>query len=281
LDKLEDQQTEGIFSYSIVVVDNDKNESARPLVESYVFRSGVSTRYHVEPEQNIALARNRTVENAAGDFVAFIDDDEVPESRWLFNHYKAITRYQPDGILGPVLPRFQKKPPRWVVEGRFFDRPSHKTGDVLGPKNTRTGNALLRRALFEKDQRWFNPVFGSGGEDRDFFRRKISRGKVFVWCQEAPVYETVPADRWKLSVMIKRALIRGRMAFFSSGSQSQSLIVSTGAVALYTLGLPFLLFLSPAIGLSFFMNYLIKTFDHLGKLLSVFRIHPVQEKYLT
>jgi glycosyltransferase involved in cell wall biosynthesis len=36
--------------------------------------------YRVEPRQNIALVRNAAVKHAAGDFVAFFDDDQLPRS---------------------------------------------------------------------------------------------------------------------------------------------------------------------------------------------------------
>ena len=49
--------------------------------------------YDVEPEQNIALARNRAIGNASGEYVALIDDDEFPDKQWLLTLYEAIDRY--------------------------------------------------------------------------------------------------------------------------------------------------------------------------------------------
>ena len=83
LSKLEVQETEGLFDYSIVIVDNDRAASARQIVESLARQSQISISYYLEPEQNIALARNRAVDNAQGDFIAFIDDDEFPPNDWL------------------------------------------------------------------------------------------------------------------------------------------------------------------------------------------------------
>src|SRR6266852_2150668 len=80
---LGEQQTRGRFSYSIVVADNDRCESAREVVARFAAESPVAVTYCVEPEQNIALARNRALMDAGGDFVAFIDDDEFPADDWL------------------------------------------------------------------------------------------------------------------------------------------------------------------------------------------------------
>lgn len=276
LSKLEQQDTGGYFNYSIVIVDNDRCESARRTVESYARRSKISISYYVEPEQNIALARNRAIDNATGDFIAFIDDDECPIEQWLLNFYKALNRHPLDGVFGPVLPYFETEPPRWVLKGHFFERPTHPAGYVLEWTHTRTGNALLRMGLFKVDRKWFEPRFGSGGEDRDFFRRKIEEGHVFVWCNEAPVFETVPPTRWKRTVLCKRALLRGKMALNTPASQPVKLLRSVAAVAIYTSCLP-LCFL---LGHHVFMKYLIKDCDHLGKLLAFLGVDWVGEQYV-
>lgn len=277
LSKLQEQETEGLFNYSIVVADNDRSESARQTTERFAQESKIPIAYYVEPDQNIALARNKAIKNANANLVALIDDDEFPDERWLFNMYKAIHQYAADGILAPVLPSFETKPPEWVLRGQFFDRPSHPTGHVLAWNNTRTGNALLKRFLFKNGEDWFDPMYGSGGEDRDFFRRKIDEGHVFVWCNEAAVFETIPPKRWKRSILLKRALLRGQMALLDPGSkQPVSIIKSAAAVAIYTVGLPLFL----VMGQHIFMKYLIKDCDHVGKVLAFFGFDLVRDKYV-
>src|SRR5262249_24123299 len=82
LNMLEQQVTKGLFRFSIVVVDNDAHQSAQSIVESCAERSSVPIGYRVEPQQNIAVARNASVVIATGDLVAFIDDDEEPSADW-------------------------------------------------------------------------------------------------------------------------------------------------------------------------------------------------------
>jgi succinoglycan biosynthesis protein ExoM len=275
LSKLEQQQTEELFSYSIVVVDNDNRKSAQDVVQSFQRRSSLDVSYYVESEQNIALARNKAVENAEGDFIAFIDDDEFPLQNWLACLFKAINKFKAYGILGPVHPYYEVKPPGWIIKGKFYERPSHKTGDILDWSNTRTGNVLLRREMFDGQNNMFNPEFGTGGEDREFFRRMISRRLRFVWCAEAPVFEAVPPERCKRSFMLRRALLRGRKTPYEN-----SLIVHLKpfvAIPLYSLLLPFLLLTQHHI----FMKYLIKDFDHIGRLLRLCGFNALNEKYIT
>lgn len=72
LSTLEKQNTDDIFNFSIVVVDNDNYESDRQVVESYAAKSKLSINYYVQPEQNIALTRNKAIEQAKGAFVGLI-----------------------------------------------------------------------------------------------------------------------------------------------------------------------------------------------------------------
>jgi hypothetical protein len=132
---------------------------------------------------------------------------------------------------------------------------------------------LLRRDLFDGKKNMFRPEFGSGGEDRDFFRRMIDQGCQFVWCAEAPVFEVIPPERYKKSFMLKRALLRGKTPYnHGFTAYLKSLI----AIPLYTLLLPFLFFIRHHI----FMKYLISYFDHIGRILALLGIDVIKQKYV-
>ena len=276
LEGLASQDTDGLFTFSITVVDNDQLRSAEPLVLDFGTTSHIPIRYCVEPQQNIALARNRAIENAKGDFVAFIDDDEFPTKRWLVTLFSALHKYRVDGVLGPVKPHFDVKPPRWVVKGKFYDRPSYPTGLVIDGKKGRTGNCLLKSELFAGSAQPFKPEFRTG-EDQDFFRRMIEGGHVFIWCHEAMAYEVVPPIRWKRGFMLRRALLRGATSIVHPTLTASDVAKSMIAVPAYTIALPFAL-LS---GHHRFMSLLVKLFDHLGKLLALLKINPVSAQYVT
>jgi glycosyltransferase involved in cell wall biosynthesis len=266
LQSVRKQTTDGLFDFSIVVVDNDKTGSAEAVVRCFAESCEIATSYDCEPEQNISLARNRAIDKAQGDFVAFVDDDEFPEDDWLLNVYRACEQFGADGVLAPVRPHFRTPPPKWIVKGRFFYRPSFPTGTVIGDcRHTRTGNVLLRKSVFAGDGAPFDPRFGrTGGGDREFFKRKIAAGGVFVWCDEAIVYETVPADRCKRAFLLRSAFVRGVSAAMLGRLGLFNVCKSLIAVALYTSALPMLL----VTGHHRFMKVLIKDCDHISKLLA-------------
>jgi len=270
------QETRGLFSYSIVTVDNDGERSAESTVSEVKAISQVPIVYCNEPRQNIARARNKAVEIATGEYIAFIDDDEFPCEGWLLKMFQTCTRYHVDGVLGPVLRHFDETPPRWLVKSNFYVRPRHETGFVMEWLECRTGNLLLDRSVFGAGETPFRPEFRAG-EDQDFFRRKIDQGRTFVWCDEALVYETVPPSRWKCGFMLRRALLRGATAVLHPTFGSWKILKSITAVLLYTVALPF----SALIGLHHFMSLLVRLFDHLGALLALVGLNPIKTEYVT
>jgi glycosyltransferase involved in cell wall biosynthesis len=269
------QETGGQFTFSIVVADNDQSRSAETVVSEFVATSDVAVAYCVEPQQNIALARNKAVANAAGDYIAFIDDDEVPEKDWLQTLFVACNKYGVDGVLGPVKPSFEDGVPRWIVKGGFYDRECYETGRVLVHGQTRTGNVLMREPVLRDTDPPFRQEFRAG-EDVDFFRRAIERGRVFIWCNEAVVYEAVPPTRWKRMYLLRKAMLRGACAALRPTVGVRDITTSVVAVPLYGLALPF----AALMGQHRIMDLLIRLCHHLGKLLALVGITPVAEPYV-
>lgn len=274
LDELGRQQTGDSITYSIVVADNDAQKSAQATVADFARTSRVKTVYCCEPRQNIALTRNKALEHAEGDYFAFIDDDEFPASEWLLRLLQTCEEHNAAGVLGPVRPHFDEPPPRWIVNGGFCERPEHPTGRVMQWTECRTGNVLFRNRVLEGLAQPFDPKFGTGGEDMDFFRRMTERGLKFVWCNEAVAYETVPPERLKRTYMLRRALLRGKNILKHSSGPARFIAVSLVAAPLYVLVLPFTLFL----GHHCFMKYSIKLCDHAGRLLALAGMNPVDKR---
>jgi glycosyltransferase involved in cell wall biosynthesis len=270
------QRTEGRFTYSIVVADNDAKESAKPIVEEFAAASPVAIKYCMQPQQNIALTRNKAIENATGEYVAFVDDDEFPIPNWLAILLSTCRQYDADGVLGSAKPEFDGPVPGWVVKGKFYERATYPTGFVIDWRKGRTGNVLLKRELFEGLDQPFRADFLTG-EDHDFFRRMIEKGRVFVWCDEALTYEVIPASRWKRSFMVRRALLRGKISLVHPTFGPRDVVKSALALPAYSVALPFLLLG----GQHLFMNYLVRACDHAGRLLAVIGVDPIKEKYVT
>jgi len=231
LQSLGRQRTVGI-EWSIVVVDNDATATAEPTVAPFAATLDVPLTYAVEVRRGISHARNTAVGHSRGDYVAFIDDDEVAAPDWLQNLVRTALAHQCDAVLGPVLPVFPEGAPAWVRDSGFFNRPRHVTGTHVRSQEGRTGNALVKqRWLMEAEP--FRVELGlTGGEDYDFFRRLEAAGGSIVWADDALVSEIVPPERQRLRWMLERA-VRGGLDYWRAQRRGgMPLVASWAQVAL-------------------------------------------------
>lgn len=279
LTELNHLETQGEFTFSVVVTDNDADASARSVIEACLATVSYEITYVVESRRGIAHARNSSLGPARGEFVAFIDDDEFPRPDWLLNAYRAWTAHNVGGVLGPVRSDYAPSTPAWVEKSGIWERGGVgewqcATGHVM-PSAVwcRTGNVLILKRILEELNPVFRPEMGASGSDVDMFQRLMDRGHKFIWCNEAIVYEVVPPGRCKRIFMIRRALLRGAMSWRRERcwrSVGKAMI----AVPLYGFMLPILLLR----GHHLFMRYVVKSCDHLGRLLAAFGLDPVRTR---
>jgi cellulose synthase/poly-beta-1,6-N-acetylglucosamine synthase-like glycosyltransferase len=244
------------------------------LVAKFSAATSLRVTYCFEPEPNIAKARNKALSQAEGDFIAFIDDDEFPVDDWLLRLIKTCQEYRVDGVLGPVMPSFESEPPAWVKKGKFFERPTHATGYKVNWDQARTGNVLFKRSILRGMDPAFRTEFATAGEDVDFFRRAMSKGRTFIWCNEAVVHELVPASRCTRSYLLRRALLRGSNFHKHPTHRLRNAARSLIAVPCYMLALPVL----ALFGQHLFLKYLIKLLDHGSRLLAYVGLSPVTHR---
>ncbi|HBB33477.1 MAG TPA: glycosyl transferase family 2 [Cyanobacteria bacterium UBA8803] len=190
----------------VIVVDNDATGSARELCESFKSDFKWPLQYCIEPQRGISYARNRAIASVSkeAEFVAFIDDDEVPDPAWLEMLLLVQKQYDADVVSGPVIPHFiEENVPDWVIKGRFFEVPRYPTGHLL--KVAYTNNVLIRSQVLREMDKLFDERFAiTGGEDSHFFMRVYRAGYKLVWADEALVYEWIPESRTNVRWILQR-----------------------------------------------------------------------------
>ena len=216
----------------VIVVDNDAGGSAVEVIDDMM--SCFDGRLHgvVEPRPGICAARNRALDEVGDDvdWVAFIDDDEVPESTWLANLIATQRRTNADVVTGPVPPDFETEPPDWIVRGRFFAAPSRPTGTPL--PHAFTGNVLFRMSAVRDINLRFDERLGLvGGEDRLFFARLRRTGAKIVWCDSAVAHETIPASRMTADWLIHRMRRVGSAAAYIERTLDPGIVTNTKIAA--------------------------------------------------
>ncbi|HWV12859.1 MAG TPA: glycosyltransferase [Sphingobium sp.] len=234
----------------ILVADNDGGTAQGVAVAEALLRDGYPLPLSVlrVAEPGLCSVRNAICDAAMADpamrFIAMIDDDEWPQSGWLDALLACQAQVGADVVAGPVDFHFTGKPPRWAGQTLVF-RPEQRAWGATGMLWA-TNNLLVSRRALEMVQRpWFDPRFNrSGGEDLDFLARLREAGARFAWAPEARVSEWVPAERAKLSWVLRRMWRIGftetlarRKQRAGRVAQAALLARTLGILALRTMGL--------------------------------------------
>ena len=186
---------------SVVVVDNDANATAQAVCMQAELPWPL--KYFVEPQRGISFVRNRAIAEAGDvDFVATIDDDEVPVPEWLDELLWTQALTGADIVNGPVKPQFDAGVADWVKRGGFFNGLDYSTGTPL--TFCYTGNSLIRSAVFSHVPLFDDKFALTGGEDTHFFLRARQAGYSIVWSREAVAYEAISTARANAAWILRR-----------------------------------------------------------------------------
>jgi len=203
---------QGSGAVEILVVDNCPERSAFKAVSTFDDR----VRYNSEPVPGVANARNRGVNEALGDYVLFLDDDELPRADWLASFVKQAN-HGLDACFGPVEPFYEARPApdlQNALDRLFSRRLPARTGQDISISRAwlGTGNSMFRKlACFDRPDP-FSTDFNSGGEDVWFLRELVqNKNIVLTWCAEAIVDELVPHDRMSKDYVKQRIFKNGQL----------------------------------------------------------------------
>jgi glycosyltransferase involved in cell wall biosynthesis len=243
------------LAWEIIVSDNHPDALCAPRVAQLQQDSPVPLRYVPSPSRNIARARNVGVAASQAILIAFVDDDEAPESGWLQAFWDCMQRTGADAAFGPKFPVFPDgRPPDWDSRAENYTTdfrvPADTTigrvgkfGRVLG-----TGNSIMRYETCLAGPQPFDEELGrADGEDTDLYFRLLKRGARFVWCPDAVVHEIMMPSRMRLEYMYdrlkrgSRTSARCRMRAADHKLAMHALITGVGLVQLGVHGALFLL----------------------------------------
>jgi succinoglycan biosynthesis protein ExoM len=193
----------------VIVADNAPDVEARAAICGMAEALGLDLTYVHAPEKNISIARNACLSAAQADWLAFVDDDEIPSTVWLGELIAEAERGDWDAVLGPVQAIYPDPSPSWL---KTCDLHSTRPVWVRGRIETGyTGNVLLRRELIERAKLAFETELGrSGGEDIDFFYRLRDAGGRIGYARAALVHEPVPLERTNLGYLLRRNFRQGQ-----------------------------------------------------------------------
>ena len=199
---------DGGHAIRLIIADNDREPSARELVDDLRAQIPFPITYVHAPAANICIARNACLDHANADFVAFVDDDELVTPSWIMALAERAETSRAAAVLGPVRAIYGPDAPRWMAEGDF-----HSTLPVFVNGVIRTGytcNVLIRWSAAYRGLRFDLALGKSGGEDTAFFYRLTDLGGSIDYAPDAVIKEFVPAERASMDWLVRRRLRFGQ-----------------------------------------------------------------------
>jgi hypothetical protein len=162
----------------------------------------------------LSYARNRGLQASAAPLVAFVDADEVVDSRWAAAIVAALSRAPVAAAFGPVAPLDDEGFGHCQFVGeepRVFNRPSTPPWVVGTGGNMAFSTALLRR------QGGFDLTLGAGAhgrsaEDAEIIVSLLRSGQGAAWVPEMIVYHPTKSQEERLASRYPYGFGVGRVA---------------------------------------------------------------------
>jgi succinoglycan biosynthesis protein ExoM len=242
----------------LIVIDNNPNSANRDICEQTGSSLTINVHYTTEPVPGITHARNRAVTVAlerGAQFVAFMDDDDVPHADWLLQLLERQRTTGADMVFGSWV--LDEQMPDWARVSGIFRSPTKSKQDKKGgryglPDCASTCNLLVGRDILERVGE-VGPVFShafcnSGGEDKDFFIRAHHMGASLASAEKSIVHRVHGAERYTAQGLMQRGFKNGcskvNMARYHGNGKRRLKLLSTAIakIIISLIILPFSIF---------------------------------------
>lgn len=272
LKSLFDQKLSKNIKIQVVVVDNDIEKSADFITKEFKNSDKIWLEYYNQPKKNISLTRNICVKYSCGEYLLFIDDDEIADSNWVSEHLNAVEKFDADGGFGLVIPEFPSNTPKWIKRNDYFKRKIPPTGETA--TSFATSNCIIKSSVLKNESEPFDPKYGlTGGEDTHLFYRLKKNGAKFISNREAIVKDIIPQDRTNIKWLVKKSFQTGNTATRRMIELAESRILKRIFLlfkAIAYLILSILLFIIFLLNIDARIKWLLKIFTNLGHITATF-----------
>lgn len=206
LESLVTLQIPEVINVHVIVCQNGNQSDISDMINSYRYLFAFDLSYLEEDRPGIVFVRNAILEKAKeleANQLAFFDDDEAVDSKWLVNLLEAKHKFGADIVQGHVVHRFPQSANTELLGKVYPGSFRNDSGDDL--QEAYTNNVLFDLSLATKNQITFNPRFNlTGGSDSFFFVQLKEKGGKIIFCKEATVTESVPESRSTIQWVLYR-----------------------------------------------------------------------------
>ncbi len=198
LESLTQQETDDRFDYEVVIVDNASKDNTQEVVENFAATSPVTVRYLHETKPGDAPPRNKGIRESDGDWLAFFDDDQFAEPRWLLNMLDAAESHNTTVVGGPVhldLPDDVIAQLSNACKSTLREMKPYRTDQPYDVNVVPgTGNMMVARSLFDEIG-LFEEDIKEGGSDWKLVEDARAHGVIPWYASKAKIRHRVEENR--------------------------------------------------------------------------------------
>jgi len=196
-------------------VDNNSPDGTPEVVRRFATTTGLNVRYLFEPLPGLSQARNRSLKSAAGEVLAFVDDDVIVDRMWLSNLHAEFASDRSVAVLFGQTRAYDTHQLRLSLK----DKPEKEYYRFpCSPWGGGHGNNMSIRASIVRQIGFFDSELGVGtpagsAEDIDYVYRVLRAHHTVVYAPGPLVYHQDTRTSAE-GIRIKINYARGRGAFY-------------------------------------------------------------------
>ncbi len=209
LDQLRSQIGTDLINWEVIVCDNGSTDDTATVVRHYQasWPSQCPLHYRFAAQQGAAFARQRAVEVARGNLVAFLDDDNIPTINWVAQVYRFAQSHPQASVFGSQIHgKFETELPGELTDIKCFLAIIERGSQ---PHRYEPANKILPPAagLVVRKQVWLETVparlflnnkgksAGLASEDLEAILYIQNSGHEVWYNPDMVVYHDIPSDR--------------------------------------------------------------------------------------
>lgn len=212
--------------WELLIIDNGCTDGTIDLLARHVWPADWTVRVVREEKLGLSNARNCAIQEAVGDYIIFIDDDETPDPDWLCAYARLIEEKTPDAFGSRIRVLFEDTRPTWLQDDLLGFLGAMNRFDSITPLTERGtsfngGNFGFRKSVIDRVG-GFDAMLGrkgtdnTGGEEVDFYRRLLAAGFHVWWTPEAVIHHRIQASKlsrqYFLDLHFRQGIVEGKRA---------------------------------------------------------------------
>jgi len=203
LERLKAQINLEAIVWEVIVIDNNSTDATAEVVQAFQdnWLPHTALRYCVETRQGLSYGRQRAVRESKGDFIGFLDDDNLPDSNWVAAAYKFGKAYPKAGAYGGhIQGNYEIQPPEAFEKVKSFlvIRKYANSIKLFEPENLRLPPGA---GLVVRKKAWLESVpdrlirTQRGGNDYEISLHLHNKGWEIWYNPEMRIEHLIPAWR--------------------------------------------------------------------------------------